>query len=43
MARKSGVVAVDGRMIDAPMITRANRILAYAGITDTYQEGEHHD
>lgn len=43
MARKSGVVALDGRMIDAPMITRATRILAYAGVSDTNKEGERHD
>jgi len=30
MQRKLGVVAIDGKMIDAPMITRANRVLAQA-------------
>ncbi|MCX7774988.1 MAG: aldolase/citrate lyase family protein [Spirochaetaceae bacterium] len=30
MARKAGVVAVDGKMIDAPMIIRARRTLAHA-------------
>ncbi len=44
IARKSGVVAVDGRMIDAPMITRAHRTLAYAGVAENNPEGgEHHD
>lgn len=30
LARKTGVVSVDGKMIDVPMITRANRTLAFA-------------
>lgn len=30
MARNSGVVSLDGKMIDVPMITRANRTLALA-------------
>ncbi len=31
MERKSGVVALDGRMIDAPVVTRAKRTLFLAG------------
>lgn len=30
LERKSGVVALDGKMIDTPIVTRAERILAYA-------------
>lgn len=30
LAKKSGVIALDGKMIDAPIVTRAERVLAYA-------------
>lgn len=30
LARKSGVIALDGKMIDAPIVARAQRTLAYA-------------
>lgn len=30
LAKKTGVVSLDGKMIDVPMITRANRVIAYA-------------
>jgi len=30
LARKSGVIALDGKMIDTPIVTRAERVLAYA-------------
>lgn len=30
MNKKSGVIALDGKMIDMPMVTRANRVLALA-------------
>jgi len=30
LSRKSGVVALDGKMIDTPIVTRAERVLAYA-------------
>ena len=30
MRNNSGVIALDGKMIDAPMVTRANRVLALA-------------
>ena len=30
MRKKSGVIALDGKMIDVPMVTRANRVLALA-------------
>ena len=30
LRKKSGVIALDGKMIDMPMVTRANRILALA-------------
>lgn len=38
MERKLGVVAVDGKMIDAPMITRANRVLANARASGLLEE-----
>lgn len=38
MERKLGVVAVDGKMIDAPMITRANRVLANARASGLIEE-----
>ena len=28
--RKSGVIALDGKMIDTPIVNRAERVLAYA-------------
>lgn len=30
LARKSGVIALDGRMIDGPIVPRAERVIAYA-------------
>lgn len=30
LERKSGVIALDGKMIDTPVVTRAERVLAYA-------------
>ncbi|MDR0466527.1 MAG: HpcH/HpaI aldolase/citrate lyase family protein [Deltaproteobacteria bacterium] len=30
LAKKSGVIALDGKMIDAPMVTRAKRVLSLA-------------
>ncbi len=30
VSKKSGVIALDGKMIDMPMVTRANRVLALA-------------
>lgn len=30
LTRKSGVIALDGKMIDTPIVTRAERVLAYA-------------
>ena len=30
LARNSGVIALDGKMIDTPIVTRAERVLAYA-------------
>jgi citrate lyase subunit beta/citryl-CoA lyase len=30
LAKKSGVIALDGKMIDGPIVTRAERVLAYA-------------
>jgi len=30
LERKSGVIALDGKMIDTPIVTRAERVLAYA-------------
>jgi citrate lyase subunit beta/citryl-CoA lyase len=33
LEKKSGVISLNGKMIDAPMITRAERVLAYANAT----------
>lgn len=33
LAKKSGVISLNGKMIDAPMITRAQRVLAYDNAT----------
>jgi citrate lyase subunit beta/citryl-CoA lyase len=41
LAKKSGVIALDGKMIDAPVVTRAERILAYAAATG--RKGDCHD
>ena len=30
LAKKSGVISLDGKMIDAPIVARAERVLAYA-------------
>ena len=35
LARKSGVVSLNGRMIDAPIVARAERTLAYAAAVGT--------
>jgi len=32
LERKSGVIAVDGKMVDGPIITRAERTIAYAAV-----------
>ncbi len=40
LERKSGVISLNGKMIDAPMITRAERVLAYAAAVGATQEGE---
>lgn len=40
LARKSGVIALDGKMIDAPIVIRAERILAYADAAGG--KGEYH-
>nr|WP_173812857.1 aldolase/citrate lyase family protein [Dendrosporobacter quercicolus]NSL48602.1 HpcH/HpaI aldolase/citrate lyase family protein [Dendrosporobacter quercicolus DSM 1736]SDM39468.1 citrate lyase subunit beta / citryl-CoA lyase [Dendrosporobacter quercicolus] len=42
LAKKSGVIALDGRMIDTPIVARAQRILDYAaalGHNEPNQEG----
>lgn len=36
LERKSGVISLNGKMIDAPMITRAERVLAYAAAVGAY-------
>jgi citrate lyase subunit beta / citryl-CoA lyase len=36
LERKSGVISLNGKMIDAPMITRAERVLAYAAAVGVY-------
>jgi len=40
LAKKSGVIQVEGKMIDTPMITRANRTLALAGLAGAAGPGE---
>lgn len=37
LERKSGVISLNGKMVDAPMIIRAERILAYASAVGAYQ------
>jgi citrate lyase subunit beta/citryl-CoA lyase len=39
-AKKSGVIALDGKMIDMPMVIRAQRVLANARAAGAYQKGE---
>lgn len=42
LAKKSGVIALDGKMIDTPIVARAQRILDYAaalGLNEPNQEG----
>lgn len=36
LERKSGVISLNGKMIDAPMIIRAERVLAYASAVGAY-------
>ncbi|WP_134704597.1 aldolase/citrate lyase family protein [Ammoniphilus sp. YIM 78166] len=38
--RSSGVISLNGKMIDAPMVIRAERILAYASAVKAGQRGE---
>ncbi len=38
LERKSGVIAVDGKMVDGPIITRAERIIAYAAVVGMNKE-----
>lgn len=40
LAKKSGVVSLHGRMIDAPVVARAERTLAYAGAVGKRKRGE---
>jgi citrate lyase subunit beta/citryl-CoA lyase len=39
LANKSGVVALDGKMIDTPVVTRAERILNYAKAVGKIKDG----
>jgi citrate lyase subunit beta / citryl-CoA lyase len=39
LANKSGVISLNGKMIDAPIVVRAERILAYATAAATREEG----
>lgn len=39
LAKKSGVIALDGKMIDTPVVVRAQRILDYAAAVGMKQEG----
>ena len=36
LARKSGVISLNGKMIDVPVVTRAERALAYAAAVGSY-------
>ncbi len=40
LARKSGVVSLNGKMIDIPVVKRAQRTLAYANAVGKYKGGE---
>lgn len=40
VARKAGVVALNGKMIDTPVVARAQRILAYAAAAGVAEEDE---
>ena len=40
LAKKSGVIALDGKMIDGPIVTRAERTLRYAQAVGLVREGE---
>lgn len=40
LAKKSGVISLNGKMIDAPMITRAERVLANATAAGVYKKEE---
>lgn len=39
LSKKSGVIALDGKMIDTPMVTRAKRVLALAQAAGIEKEG----
>lgn len=39
LSRKSGVISLNGKMIDGPVVNRAQRILAYAAAGGTLKEG----
>jgi citrate lyase subunit beta/citryl-CoA lyase len=38
-ANNSGVIALDGKMIDMPMVIRAERVLANSRAAGIYQKG----
>ncbi|MEN6383790.1 MAG: aldolase/citrate lyase family protein [Phycisphaerales bacterium] len=40
LANKSGVIALDGKMIDAPIVDRAERVLRYAQAMGIIQDGD---
>lgn len=40
LAKKSGVIALDGKMIDGPIVTRAERTLRYAQAVGLVKDGE---
>ncbi len=42
-ARNSGVIALDGKMVDAPVVARARRTMAIARATGKWDEGEEAD
>lgn len=40
LANKSGVIALDGKMIDGPIVARAERVLAYAAAVGVRKEAD---
>lgn len=39
LANKSGVIALNGKMIDGPIVARAERVLQYARVTGAFEDG----
>lgn len=43
LANKSGVIALDGKMIDGPIVDRAERVLEYARAMGVLKDGDEND